>query len=139
MMTQSNLPKVTALVSVIAKQSGARVGVFIVSTQPTLMALLPSLQIMAFLCLHWDKLLMHLDALTGHLSPASAQGKLELLFFPLAALLCSCPPYSVHLSHCSDLSTSLSHPLRGQVAACSFGIHRRQHSAWHSAAIVNVL
>lgn len=99
MMTQSNLPKVTALVSVIAKQSGARVGVFIVSTQPMLMALLPSLPIMAFLCFHWDKVLMHLDALAGHLSPASSQGKLELLFFPLAALLCSCPLTVPNLSH----------------------------------------
>lgn len=93
MMTLSNLPKVTPLVSVIAKQSSAQVWVFIMATHPMPIALLP---IMTFLCLRWDKLLMRLDALRGHLSPASAQGKLGLLFFPLAALLCSCPPYSAH-------------------------------------------
>ena len=96
LMTLSNLPKVTALVRVIEKQSGARVRVFTMATQPMLMALFPSLPIMAFLCLHRDKLLGHLDALRGHLSPAGAQGKLGLLFFPLSALLCSCPPYRVH-------------------------------------------
>ena len=96
MMTHSNLSKVTPRLSVTAEQAGARAWVFSMATQPILRALLPSLPIMTLLCLHWDQLLIHLDAPRSHLSPPSAQEKTGPLFFPFATLLCSCPPYSAH-------------------------------------------
>lgn len=137
-MTLSSLPRVTPL-SVTAKQSAAKAWVCVLPTRPRPMALLPSLPTMTFLCFHRDKLLTHLDALRGPLCPASARGKPGLLFVPLTALLRSCPALVPALSHCSDLSTSPSHPLRGQGHGLFVRFPRRQHSAWHTVDTVDVL
>lgn len=91
-MTLSSLPGVT-LLSVTVKQSAARAWVCNLATHAdgssTLFRRglpLPSL----------GRASDAPKCLRGHLPPASAQGKLGLLFFPLAALRCSRPRSGAH-------------------------------------------